>query len=44
MWRANTYPSHDGDGLQRQESRIANFVVDYAVEDFLLVIAGERRL
>ena len=38
------YPPHDGDGFERQEPRIANFVVDDAVEHFLFVVAGEGRL
>ena len=39
-----TDPSHDGDGFEREEARVAHLVVDYAVEDLLLVVAGEWRL
>lgn len=37
------YPPHDGDSFEREESRITNFVVDDAVKDFLLIVAGEWR-
>lgn len=38
------YPPHNGDGLEREESRIADLVVDDTVKDFLFVVAGEWRL
>jgi len=37
-------PSHDADGLGGEEARVAHFVVHYAVEDLLLIVARERRL
>ena len=39
-----SYPPHDGDGFQREESRITNFIVDDTVKDFLFIVARERRL
>ena len=39
-----TYPPHDGDGLEREESRVPHLVVDDGVEHLLLVVPGKRRL
>ncbi len=40
----DNYPSHDGDGFQGEEARVADFVVNDGVEHFLLVVPGKRRL
>jgi hypothetical protein len=39
-----THPSHDGDGLEREEPRVSDLVVDDAVEHLLFVVARERGL
>ena len=39
-----THPAHDGDGLEREEPRVADLVVDDGVEDLLLVVPGKRGL
>ena len=38
-----SHPSHDGDGLEGEESGVADFIIDDAVEHFLFVIPGKRR-
>ena len=39
-----TYPPHDGDGLQREESRVSDFIIHDAVKDLLFVVSREGRL
>jgi len=38
------HPSHDGQRVGAQELGIANFLVNDAVENFLLVVPRKRRL
>lgn len=44
VWVGSTYPPHDGYGLEGEEARIADFVVDDAVKHLLFVITREWRL
>ena len=39
-----THPSHDGDGLEGEEPRVPDLVVDDRVEHLLLVVARKRGL
>ncbi len=39
-----TYPPHDGDGLQREESRVSDFIIHDAVKDLFFVVSREGRL
>ena len=37
-----TYSAHDCDGLEREEPRVADLVVDDAIEHFLFVVSRKR--
>ena len=43
-WNIFSYPPHDGDGLEGEEPRVPDLVVDDAVEHLLFVVARKRRL
>jgi hypothetical protein len=42
--RGGSHPPHDAYGFSRQEARVANLVVDDAVEYLLLIVPRERGL